>query len=281
MKISVLMPVYNTKEEYLRETIESILNQTYTDFEFLILNDGSTDDNVEKVIKSYSDERIKYYYQENQGIARSRNKLMELSQGEYLALTDHDDISHIDRFEKEVKILDENPDINIVSAWYNVFPENRVVELVERPRLLDFLFGNCQILHPCAMMRKSFLEKYDLKYKLDYPTAEDYEFWTRAVRYTNMYNIQEVLFEYREHDTQQSKLSVKIQTEGANRASQNLMDYITLDPQRQEQIRNMISGMPRKEKFIEKIFSVKNSGDKKFKIIKVLGIKIKIKRHKV
>ena len=196
-KVSVLMPVYNTKEEYLREAIESILNQTFTDFEFIILNDGSTDENVEKVIKSYNDERIKYFKQENLGIAKSRNRLMELAQGEYLALTDHDDISHPDRFEKQIKILEKNQNINIVSAWYNVFPENRVVKLVERPRLLDFLYGNCQILHPCAMMRKSFLEKYDLKYKLDYPTAEDYELWTRAVRYTDMYNIQEVLFEYR------------------------------------------------------------------------------------
>ena len=278
-KVSVLMPVYNTKEEYLRETIESILNQTFTDFEFIILNDGSTDGNVERVVKSYTDNRIRYIRQDNQGIARSRNRLMKLAQGEYLALTDHDDISHVDRFAKQVRVLDEYPNINIVSAWYNVFPANRIVKLVENPRLFDFLYGNCQILHPCAMMRKSFLEQYNLEYKLDYPTAEDYELWTRAVRYTDMYNIQEVLFEYRDHDTQQSKLSADIQKAGAARASQNLLDFITLDADMQKQIHKWFNPKTqRKEKLLEKIFSLRNSHDKTHKIVKIFGMTLRFKR---
>ena len=101
-KISVLMPVYNTPENYLREAVESILAQTCADFEFLILNDASTDDNVEKVIKSYDDKRIRYWQNDrNLGISLSRNKLIGLSRGEYLAVFDHDDVSLPERLEKQ------------------------------------------------------------------------------------------------------------------------------------------------------------------------------------
>lgn len=99
--ISVLLPVYNTKEEYLRECIESILNQTFSNFELLILNDGSTN-NVEDVILSYKDSRIKYYKQENLGITSARNKLLTLAKGKYIAIADHDDISTPDRLEKRI-----------------------------------------------------------------------------------------------------------------------------------------------------------------------------------
>ena len=99
-KISVLMPVYNTPENYLREAVESILAQTCADFEFLILNDASTDDNVEKVINSYDDKRIRYWQNDrNLGISLSRNKLIGLSRGEYLAVFDHDDVSLPERLE--------------------------------------------------------------------------------------------------------------------------------------------------------------------------------------
>ena len=92
-KVSVLMPVYKTNEQYLREAIASILNQTFTDFEFLILDD-CPNDTRERIVKPYEDKRIKYSINEkNLGISASRNKLIEMAQGEYLAIFDHDDIS--------------------------------------------------------------------------------------------------------------------------------------------------------------------------------------------
>ena len=107
-KISALLPVYNTKEEHLIECIESILNQTFKDFELIILNDGSTN-NVEEIIKQYSDERIKYFKNEvNEGITKVRNKLLNMANGDYIAIVDHDDISFPYRFEKEYKIVNSN-----------------------------------------------------------------------------------------------------------------------------------------------------------------------------
>ena len=122
-KVSVLMPVYNTKEEYLREAIESILNQTFRDFEFLIIDDGSTN-GAQAVIKSYQDERIRFVQNEtNLGIFKTRNKLCAMARGEYVATFDSDDISLPTRLEKEVAYLDEHPDVSVVGAWYERFPE--------------------------------------------------------------------------------------------------------------------------------------------------------------
>ncbi|MBR4927772.1 MAG: glycosyltransferase, partial [Alphaproteobacteria bacterium] len=106
IKVSVLMPIYRTQESYLRTAIESILNQTYWDYEFLILDDCPEDDR-EDIVKSYNDPRIVYMRNDkNLGITRSRNKLIELAKGDYLATMDHDDISLPTRFEKQVVYLD-------------------------------------------------------------------------------------------------------------------------------------------------------------------------------
>ena len=118
MKVSVLMPIYNTKEEYLRTAIESILNQTYKDYEFLIYDDASNID-LQSIVMSYNDERIIYKkFEKNQGISKIRNELVKDSRGEYLAIMDHDDISLPERFEKQVKLLDNNPNIGVVGCWH-------------------------------------------------------------------------------------------------------------------------------------------------------------------
>ena len=98
-KVSVLFPVYNTEEKYLRAAIDSILEQTFTDFELIIINDASTDKNVEKVVMSYQDKRIRYSVNPtNQGITKTRNTLISMAKGDYLAVMDHDDISLPNRF---------------------------------------------------------------------------------------------------------------------------------------------------------------------------------------
>ncbi len=111
-KISVVMPVYNTKEEWLREAIESILNQSYKDFEFIIIDDGS-DKSIEPIVNSYNDARIVLIRQENLGIAKSLNYGFKISKGEYIARMDSDDISLPERFEKQVNFLDKNPQISV------------------------------------------------------------------------------------------------------------------------------------------------------------------------
>ena len=200
-KVSVLMAVYKTNEKYLREAIESILNQTYKDFEFLILDD-CPNDSRESIVKSYNDERIKYFKNEkNLGISKTRNKLIDLSSGEYLAVFDHDDISLPIRFEKEAEYLDNNPDVGVVSCNFKTLIKQKESFLPNDDEDIKLgLMGGCVILHPASMIRKSVLIDNNIRYEEEFSPAEDYMMWCRLIKYTKFHNIKEVLFNYRDHD---------------------------------------------------------------------------------
>ena len=167
-KVSVLTPVYNTQEEHLRACIESILNQTYTDFEFIILNDASTNSNVEAIVKSYQDSRIVYAVNDtNLGISPTRNKLIQMAKGEYLAVFDHDDISMPDRLAEEVAYLDSHPEVGCVSGQAEVFGGKKgsgVWSVPEQNEAIQrkLLTASC-VIHPACMLRKSVLEKYGIQ----------------------------------------------------------------------------------------------------------------------
>lgn len=205
-KVSVLMPVYRTKEEYLREAIESILNQTFSDFEFLILDDCPKDSR-ENIIKSYQDKRIKYAKNEkNLGITPSRNKLISMAKGEYLAIFDHDDISLPQRLEKQVAYLDANPEVGVVGSWVKEFPKNK--ELYYLPNNDDIklsLVKHCAIPHSASMIRKSVLVSNHITYEETFTPSEDYGLWCRLLAVTKFHNLQEVLFHYRKHESNTSK----------------------------------------------------------------------------
>ncbi len=222
-KVSVLMPVYNTKEEYLRESIESILKQTFTDFEFIIINDGSTN-NAKDVILSYQDSRIKYYEQENQGIAATLNRGLDLSQGEYIARMDADDISMPERLKKQTEFLDVHSDISVLGSWCEFFPKQKVMKYIAEPKYLDFI-KFCQICHPAVMLRSNILKQYNLKYNSKYK-CEDYELWSRAIKFVKFYNIPEVLLKYRWHENNISKISEKF-SDDVEKVKQNMLDFLT------------------------------------------------------
>ncbi len=203
VKVSVLTAVYNTPEQYLREAIESILAQTYTDFEFVILNDASPDENVEKVVKSYNDKRIRYYKNEqNLGISLSRNKLIDLADGEYLAVFDHDDISLPDRLQKQVEFLDSHPDVGVVGNWHKITgKKERVARYPTTDKeIKETLTVSCCICHSSSMIRKSVLTENNIRYENEYTPAEDYALWCRLLPKTKFANIPEVLFIYRNHE---------------------------------------------------------------------------------
>lgn len=199
-KVTVLMPVYNTKEEYLRETMDSILGQTFTDFEFLIINDASTDKRVREVVLSYDDARIVYVENEkNLGISESSNKGISLAKGEYIARQDHDDISLPTRLEKEVRYLDEHPDVGVCSCWFEMFPKKKITKYPYKNNDIKemlFLSGD-PICHPASMIRKSVLTENNVWYKDEYRYAEDYALWVDLADKTNFYNLPEILFKYR------------------------------------------------------------------------------------
>ncbi|MCQ2581725.1 MAG: glycosyltransferase, partial [Alphaproteobacteria bacterium] len=157
---------------------------------------------IEKIVLEYAsrDKRIKHSKNDkNLGITPSRNKLLKMARGEYLAIFDHDDISVPTRLEQEVAYLDANPDVGVVSGWLQHFGEQN--EIVKKPEydvdIKIFLTENCYVAHTAAMIRKSVLIDNDIEYEAFYSPAEDYRLWTRLMMITHFYNIQDVLVKYR------------------------------------------------------------------------------------
>ena len=225
-KVSVLMPVYKTPEAYLRTAIESILAQTFTDFEFLILDDCPADDR-EQIVKSYADNRIKYAKNpQNMGISASRNKLIDMAQGEYLAIFDHDDISLPERLEKEAAYLDAHPKCggvscakkNIIGGKVVVYPENNA-EITRQ------LFVSCCVIHSASMVRKSVLEANNISYEEEYSPAEDYAMYCRLVGKTEFHNLPEVLFHYRNV----AGNTTQLQKQKMNDKTMQIKDFVRRD----------------------------------------------------
>ena len=203
-KITVLMPVYNC-ELYIREAIDSILNQTLTDFEFLIIDDASTDKTVE-VIKTYNEGRIKLVVKpSNTGYTNSLNYGLQVAKGEYIARMDGDDISFSERFAKQVAFLDANPDVVLCGSWFSIIDSGTVKKLPENNEAikLALLRGNC-IAHPSVMMRKQILNELSVVYDVSKEPAEDYDLWVRLLSLGKLHNLQEALLNYRMHSTQVS-----------------------------------------------------------------------------
>ena len=125
-KVTVLMPVYNARF-YLSKAISSIINQTFKDFEFLIFNDGSTDNSAD-IIYSYNDRRIRFFNSEqNFGYVYHLNYGIEIAKGEYIARMDADDISFPTRLEKQVAFMDKNPEVGVCGTWFKIYGTNRKI----------------------------------------------------------------------------------------------------------------------------------------------------------
>ena len=155
-RISVLMPAYNS-EQYVAESIESILNQTFTDFEFIIINDGSTD-NTAKIIDEYAkrDERIKFVNNsKNKGLIGVLNEGLNLARGEYIARMDSDDISLPTRFERQIAYMELHPKCGVLGTWFQMFGNaSNIVRHPKRINLLNLLRDQ-HVGHPTVMIRKS------------------------------------------------------------------------------------------------------------------------------
>lgn len=201
-KVSVLTPIYNTDSEHLRSMIESILNQTFTDFEFIILNDSPDNVHLDTIVTEYKDSRIRYIKNEaNMGISYSRNRLLDLSEGEYLAIFDHDDISMPNRLETQVKYLDEHSEIGVCSCNAREIPANRsMVNPQDNLEIKHELVDHCVVIHSGAMLRKSVMTENNIRWEGNYSPSEDYMLWIRLMGVTMFHNIQEELICYRNFD---------------------------------------------------------------------------------
>lgn len=158
-RISVVMSVYNG-EKYLRESIESILNQTFSDFEFIVANDGSTD-NTPQILEEYKnrDSRIKIIQQENIGLTKSLNKAINLANGEYIARQDVDDLSLPERLERQMKLFREKSNIDLIASWYYIIDGEGKVNLERKlpdsKRVKKLLPFENLICHTSVMFKKS------------------------------------------------------------------------------------------------------------------------------
>ncbi|MBP1531463.1 MAG: glycosyltransferase [Bacteroidaceae bacterium] len=220
--ISVMMCAYNA-EQYLREAIESVLQQTFKDFEFVIVDDGSTDNTV-AIVQSYKDRRIRLVRGEHDYI-RSLNLGMRNCRADLVARMDADDKMMPQRLERQLAVMQDSPDLAVCFSWAEKFGAAEGIHgFGVRERVDNAFFwlltGN-YLTHPTAMLRKSFLKSHRLYYKR-YPYAEDYKLWTDITRLGGpIHVIPEPLIQYRvgysqisyRHNVEQNETKLLIQQE--------------------------------------------------------------------
>lgn len=201
--VTVLMPVFNSSR-HLQNAIESILNQTYKNIEFIIINDGSRD-NSEKIIKSYKDKRIRYFSnRENKGIVSALNTGLDKTRGKYIIRMDADDISRPDRIERQVEYMNRNPSVGVCGTWIEVFGNASYIwkPPVNDKEIRSMLFFESPLAHPSACIRSKLIKTYKIKYDLKYQYVEDYKLWIDLSKVSKLANIPLVLLRYRTHHNQ-------------------------------------------------------------------------------
>ena len=201
-KVSVIMPAYNA-EKYINEAIDSILGQTFGDFELIIINDCSAD-STENIIQSYSDSRIVYLKNEkNMGVAATLNRGLEAAGGEYIARMDADDISLPQRLEKQVNLLDADPSLVACGSQLENFCDGAVSAGLRFPVTKEeagaLLVLHPTLAHPTVMLRGTVLRENRLRYDLRYEGTEDFALWWEISRYGSLVSLDEVLLRYRVH----------------------------------------------------------------------------------
>ncbi len=209
-KISVILPAYNA-EQYLRTAVDSILSQSFKDFELLIINDGSTDFTKE-VILSYNDERIRYIENEkNLGLIETLNKGISLSKGEYIARMDADDICHLSRFQMQIDFMEKNPEYIICSSSRKEFTHSishfhlSVLPVDDISIRIHSIFST-PFTHPAVIFRSDVVKENNLFFEKDYKYAEDYQLWIKILQYGKGYNFRMPLLYYRDTPNSQTNI---------------------------------------------------------------------------
>lgn len=226
MIISIILPVYNGAD-HLAECINSVLCQTCSDFELLVLDDGSTDESI-AIAEAIGDPRIRVIQCEHNFIS-TLNRGIEESKGQYIARIDCDDLMFPDRLQKQFDVMEHNPNISVCGTYAQTFGKSRQIigygtGIVKNP-LATFLLGNF-VIHPSVMVRKSFLTTHSLRYK-EYPYAEDYRLWVDvSVAKGSFYVIPEPLIKYNINDDQVSQKFRADQQETALRIQQETLEIL-------------------------------------------------------
>jgi len=233
--VSVIMSVYNN-EQFVAEAMNSILNQSFSDFEFIVVNDCSTD-NSEAVIHAFNDERIRLTVNEtNIGLTKSLNKAIRLAEGKYIARMDADDISFPERIGKQVAFLEANPSITICGCQVTV------VHAPDEPGAFPFTHEHIKVraleanpfAHPTVMWRREDFIRHDLFYNEAVKYAQDYELWSRALMLVQSANLRDHLFTYRQHSGQIGKSKTVEQDASALMTKLGFLKRLGIDATEQE-----------------------------------------------
>lgn len=229
--ISVCMPVYN-RAKYIGECIESILQQTFTDFELLIVDDGSTDETCD-VILSYDDPRIRLIRGEHDYIG-SCNRLFDEAKGKYIARIDSDDLMLLDRLRIQYEYMETHPEVDILGGGAIFFNEEDDAETIYNKLPHEIGIKELQqhtfIVHPTAMMRRESIMRHKLCYDANYIYAEDYHFWFQAVKAgLHIHHIEDLLIRYRYSKQQVTYLHNTKQEENSQRIVNEINRWISRD----------------------------------------------------
>lgn len=270
-KVTVLMPVYNG-ERFLSEAIDSILTQTFTDFEFLIIDDGSTDRSA-ALIESYSDPRIRLVRNSsNLGLIETLNKGFSLARGLYIARMDCDDVSFNDRLEKQISFMDGHPNVAVCGTWIKCIgrDEGYVFSYPTSPEEIKvtLLFKNV-VAHPSVVVRRGFFHQFNLKYE-NYFCAEDYHLWLQVSKHGDIANLPEVLLSYRVFDQSFSESNREAQLRSLKKIHAEEIKRFGLEPSEEElnlHLSFALFSLPTEPSFITDIerwlLKLKQANDKK------------------
>lgn len=215
-RVSVVMSVFNGAD-YLEAAVDSILLQTFRDFEFIVVDDGSTDRSAE-IIESYKDQRLILVQQENRCLERALNRGLELARGEYVARQDADDVSMPERFAAQIRFLDAHPDVDVLGTGSLLIdskgcPFSKFLPFTQHERLVaELLRGVCPLMHGSVMVRRDAILSAGA-YNPAFKRIQDVELWLRMSTRYRLANIRDILYQLRKHDlsvTQVARIDLRI-----------------------------------------------------------------------
>ena len=255
-RITVLMPTYNVAS-WVEEAIYSVLNQTYKDFDLLVVDDASSDDTLAHV-KAIDDPRIRIAaFPNNVGLADNLNRGLDMIDTELVARMDGDDIAEPDWLETGVKVLDSHPEVGVCSFGFQFFgAKTSLVRFPEHHEdsKAQMLFG-CTVIVP--VLRRSVFVDHNLRYSTEAFPAEDYMMWADVYRVTKIYNVQRTLFHYRTHPTQISTARRQAQIEKSNEVRLRMLEWLSPDFSEEEKHYFLETFVPCKISTIQEVDQLK------------------------
>lgn len=234
MKVSVISSCWHSNEKYLRECIESIINQSFQDWEFILANDEQPEIDMKSIVESYNDQRIKYYDNGvNKGFSESYNNLISMTSGDYFAIAGHDDTSRPDRLKILSETLDKNPELDFVSGRLHIFGNTRERDdgqAMTPEKVSQELMFVQPMKSGTAMFRKSSWVNNNLSFTNLVQAAHDYEMWSRT-RHMKHLILDDILLNYRKHESNSTVLNKnKIRIDHAMIVKRNLSDIKIFAP---------------------------------------------------